>query len=120
VALVTTGQLRLKAKEYAESLLTVDENCGCTTCKNNYTRALLHMMFKENNALAAQLLTKHNIYYMMTLMRTMRQAIMEGPAQHTEFVRQFFRVQYPEGDVPLWAVEALATVDIEVSSTLKS
>ena len=71
VALVTTGSVRLKSKEHAEDLTPVDDQCRCSTCKN-YTRAVLHVMFKENNALAAQLLTKHNVSYMMRLMRTMR------------------------------------------------
>lgn len=72
VALVTAGSVRLKAKENAADLRPVDDHCKCTTCRN-YTRAALHTMFRENNALAAQLLTKHNVSYMMRLMRTMRQ-----------------------------------------------
>lgn len=71
VAFVPSGTLRLKAKECATSLEPINPHCGCTTCKH-FTKASLHMMFKENNPLASQLLTKHNIYYMMTLMRTMR------------------------------------------------
>jgi queuine tRNA-ribosyltransferase len=72
VALITTGSLRLKGKEHSADLGPVDAQCRCSTCRN-YTRAVLHVMFKENNALAAQLLTKHNVSYMMRLMRTMRQ-----------------------------------------------
>ncbi len=72
VALVPTGSLRLKARQYCADTAPVDETCGCSTCVN-YSRAALHIMFKENNPLASQLLTKHNLAYMMTLMRTMRQ-----------------------------------------------
>ena len=46
--------------------------CICTTC-DNYSRAMLHIMFREGNPLACQLLTIHNVSYMMRLMRTMRE-----------------------------------------------
>ncbi len=71
VAFVPSGTLRLKSKECSMDLTPVNPNCHCTTCKS-FTKASLHTMFKENNPMASQLLTKHNIYYMMTLMRTMR------------------------------------------------
>lgn len=68
VALVSTGSIRLKAEEFGKSLEKVDVHCECSCCRH-YTRAALHMMFKDNNALAAQLLTTHNVAYMMNLMR---------------------------------------------------
>ena len=71
-ALVPTGTIRLKAKEFAAQTGPVEEGCPCSCCAY-YSRAFLHVAFKEGNALAAQLLTKHNISYMMRLMRTMRQ-----------------------------------------------
>lgn len=139
VALVTKGSVRLKSKEHATELGPVDPECRCSTCKN-YSRAVLHVLFKEGNALAAQLLTKHNVSYMMRLMRTMRQvrsymlticvqrietyshnlvqAIMEGHEAHEAYVRNFFKIQFPAGDVPVWAVEALATADIHITTTL--
>jgi queuine tRNA-ribosyltransferase len=72
VAFVPSGTLRLKSKECGNDLSRIHSACRCTTCQH-FTRASLHMMFKENNPMASQLLTKHNIYYMMTLMRSMRQ-----------------------------------------------
>ena len=71
VAITPSGTMRLKAKEYSKDLLPVEEGCLCSTC-GHYSRAFLHTAFKDNNALAAQLLTIHNIAHMMTLMRTMR------------------------------------------------
>ncbi len=71
VALVKSGTMRLKAKEFESQLIPVEEGCKCTTCRD-FTRASLHVMFKENSPFASQLLTKHNVFYMMTLMRSMR------------------------------------------------
>mmetsp|Transcript_77285 Transcript_77285/g.151620 ORF Transcript_77285/g.151620 Transcript_77285/m.151620 type:complete len:449 (-) Transcript_77285:17-1363(-) len=117
VALVTSGSVRIKGKEHATDLRPVDSECRCTTCQN-YSRAALHVMFKETNSLAAQLLTKHNVSYMMRLMRTMREAIMQGPDAHEQYVRDFMKIQFPKGDVPTWAVEALATVGINITTTV--
>jgi queuine tRNA-ribosyltransferase len=69
-------------------------------------------MFKDNNALAAQLLTVHNIAYQMQLMRTMREAILHGADAHQAFIREFFKEQFPAGDVPRWVIDALASVNI--------
>ena len=116
VAFVPNGTLRLKGKDCAQSLTSIHPHCGCSTCAN-FTQAALHMMFKENNPMASQLLTKHNIYYMMTLMRSMRKAILEGDDEFEAFVLSFLQQMFPRGDVPLWTVEALASVDIHVSTT---
>lgn len=45
---------------------------------------------------------------------------MEGPAAHTAYVEEFMRLQFPQGDVPIWAVEALATADIHITTTLSA
>lgn len=115
MALISTGSIRLKAKEFERQLTPVDPLCRCTTCQN-YTRAILHVMFKENNPLASQLLTKHNVLYMMTLMRSMRQSIMEG--RFEQFVREFLSLQFPLGNIPIWVVDALSDAGITVSTTL--
>lgn len=43
---------------------------------------------------------------------------MDGPEVHAKYVQDFFAIQFPQGDVPIWAVEALATADIHVTTTL--
>ena len=135
VALTNEGALRLKLAAFSSDMRPVglagvpnstfsessnissSSKCECSTCLN-YTRAVLHAMFKDNNALAAQLLTVHNIAYQMQLMRSMREAILQGAEAHHAFIRGFFQEQYPNGDVPIWVVDALESVEIEVSSTL--
>jgi queuine tRNA-ribosyltransferase catalytic subunit len=116
VALVPTGTIRLKAKEFSKNTDPVEVGCPCSTCKH-YTKTFLHTAFKDNNALAAQLLTKHNISYMMRLMRTMREAILQGPEGFTAFVKSFLNTMFPKNDVPLWVVEALAEAGIAVTTT---
>lgn len=47
-------------------------------------------------------------------MREIRQSIIDGRLD--EYVREFFRKQFPKGDYPAWAVDALRVADIELSS----
>lgn len=116
VALVPSGTLRLKAKDFKADFSPVDSQCSCSCC-SHYSRAFLHTAFKDNNALAAQLLTTHNVAYMMRLMRSMREAIARGKAAHESFIRTFLATMFPEGDVPPWVVGALASVGIVVATT---
>ena len=125
VALTREGALRLKTQPYSTDMLPVGglvngkSYCKCSTCLI-YTRSILHTMFKDNNALAAQLLTTHNIAYLMQLMREMRESIIQGSLAHKAFINEFLSMYFPEGDVPLWVVEALGSVDIEVASKLST
>jgi len=60
--------------------------------------------------LAWQLITYHNIAYQMKLMRSIREAIIEG--KFPEFVKRFMILQYPKNDYPKWAVDALHVAGI--------
>ena len=111
--ILVIGSLKLKLKEFADQFIPLDPECQCSTCKN-YTRSLLHVMFKETNALASQLLTCHNISYMMRLMRSMRQAILDGPEAYINYVNRFLALQYPNNDVPSWVVSALDVAGVPV------
>ncbi len=119
VALVPAGTMRLKAKDYEAQYTPVDADCSCSTCKH-YTRAFLHALFKENNPLAAQLLTKHNIVYMMRLMRSMRKAILAGEEALEHFIRSYLDTMFPAKDVPLWVVDALRVAGYEIETTVTS
>ena len=48
----------------------------------------------------------------LRLMKSLRQSIMED--RFPEFVRNFMRDTYPDGEYPEWAVDALASVNIEL------
>lgn len=48
----------------------------------------------------------------------MLQSIMEGTEAYHKYVRDFMSIQFPAGDVPLWVVDALATADIHIETTL--
>jgi hypothetical protein len=77
-------------------------------------RAFLHTAFKENSPLACQLLTIHNVSYMMRLMRTMRESILQGQDAFTHYVRTFLTTLFPTGAIPQWVVDALQYAHIDV------
>ena len=76
-----------------------------------YTRAHIHnLTCKEQTG--AQLMTYHNITYMMKLMKDMREAIVAGYFE--KHVKNFFETQFPKHDYPTWATDALSSVQINL------
>lgn len=114
VALVPTGTLRLRHHEFTLDMRVLDEECTCQACTGNYSRQRLQQLLKASNPLAVQLLSLHNITYMMQLVREMRQAILEN--RYPDYCRSFVKNHYPDGAeaVPKWVVEALSAAGIEL------
>lgn len=55
----------------------VDPGCECYTCQH-FTRAYLHHLFMANELLAQRLGSYHNVYFIVNLVKRMREAILEG------------------------------------------
>lgn len=106
-ALVDEGSLRLKAKQHKDEVIPIEAHCQCPTCRH-YSRAYLHALLKDNDALASQLVTTHNVTYMMRLMRIMRDAILAGEDAYHKYINDFLWKQFPSGCVPSWALDALS------------
>ena len=122
-ALVPEGTLKLRNQSCKLYMGPIDDTCQCSTCRT-HSRSSLNYLFSENTTLAGQLLTVHNVAYMMQLVRKMRQAIINQT--YPAFVLQFIKIQFPMGKiqsrsggnsskVPLWVVEALNAVGIDIS-----
>ncbi|CAN6674071.1 hypothetical protein TRVA0_050S00474 [Trichomonascus vanleenenianus] len=119
-AITKHGVLNLKNRKYATDFSPIEEGCRCPVCRPKeedsgmgMTRAMVfHLAGKETAG--AHLLTLHNVYYQLELMRSARRAIMAD--EYPDFVRTFFYNWY-HGDMtkyPQWAIEALKTVDIDL------
>ena len=70
------GDLKLKNAVHRDDTRPVDESCGCYACQN-FSRAYLHHLHRANEILGARLNTIHNLFYYQTLMREMRDAIVQ-------------------------------------------
>ena len=109
-ALVRTGQLQLKQKQFSNDFTPIEADCTCLACKS-YTRSYLHCLLLEDTT-GAMLLTIHNIAYQLRLMSDIRTAIRED--RFPQFIQEFFSVLFPSKDYPAWAVDALASVNVKL------
>ena len=71
------GTIPVKAAKYREDFSPIDPKCGCYACKN-FTLAYIRHLMNVNEILGMRLLTIHNIYYFMNLMKEIREAIANG------------------------------------------
>ncbi len=76
MAYTSFGKVSIKNKQYEKDFGPLDPKCDCYTCRN-YSRAYLRHLFKAGEILSSILLTHHNIYYLLNLMKEVRQAIEE-------------------------------------------
>uniref|UniRef100_A0A8D2AAD8 Queuine tRNA-ribosyltransferase catalytic subunit 1 n=1 Tax=Sus scrofa TaxID=9823 RepID=A0A8D2AAD8_PIG len=112
-ALVPTGNLQLKKKQYEKDFRPIDPECACPTCQK-HSRAFLHTLLHSDNTAALHHLTVHNIAYQLRLMSAVRTSIVEK--RFPDFVRDFMRTMYGDPTLcPTWATEALASVGITLS-----
>ena len=74
--LTKNGPIKITKGLYAFQFEPIEHDCACPTCKN-YTLAYLHHLFKANELTALTLASIHNLHFMVELMKTYRQAILE-------------------------------------------
>ncbi|TPR07109.1 Ferric reductase like transmembrane component family protein [Aspergillus niger] len=92
-AVVPTGTLNLRHRSFAEDFRPVQEGCTCSICLPKeqgglgITRAYLHHLAAKETV-GAHLLTMHNVHYLLSLMGSARQAIIED--RFPAFLRDFF------------------------------
>ena len=87
------GDLKLKNAVHKDATRPVDDTCGCYACRN-FSRAYLHHLHRANEILGARLNTIHNLFYYLTLMREMREAIAQ---QRFAAFRQTFSTDRQRG-----------------------
>lgn len=71
------GDLVIKNARFADDPKPLDESCNCPTCAV-YSRAALRHLFVANEVTSVVLLTMHNLWFYLSLMREAREAIMTG------------------------------------------
>jgi queuine tRNA-ribosyltransferase len=71
------GRINVKAVKCREDFSPLDVGCECYTCKF-YTRAYIHHLFRAKDINAAILTSIHNEYFIVNLVKDMRQSIIDG------------------------------------------
>jgi len=84
----TTGVIKIRNSQYQFDTKPLDEACGCYTCRN-YSRAYLKHLDRCGEMLGSRLNTIHNLYYYLSLMQGLRDAIEKQALD--VFVKQFYQ-----------------------------
>ena len=82
------AKINLRNARFQKETGPVDPECGCSTCAQ-YSAGYLRHLLKTKELLAYQLLSTHNLYVYLTLMRQVRRAIRQG--RFGEFQASFLR-----------------------------
>lgn len=85
--MTSQGRLVVKNAKYERDFRPIDEKCDCYTCRN-YTRAYVRHLFKADETFGLRLTSYHNLYFLLNLMKQVRQAIMDDNL--LEFKQAFF------------------------------
>lgn len=77
VAFSTHWNIKIKNLKYREDASRLDSECDCKVCKN-YTKSYLRHLLIEEEMLWMQLLSYHNLYFLINLSKKARASILEG------------------------------------------
>lgn len=89
-AFTSCGKIIIRNSAHTEDFKPLDAKCGCYTCKN-FSRAYLRHLFNAKEMLGLILLSLHNVYFFLDLMRRIRAAIKED--KFAQF-KQMFLINY--------------------------
>ncbi len=97
-ALTRTGRINMRKVQYAADPDPIEPGCTCYACRN-FSRAYIRHLIKASEILAHQLLSIHNLHLLLTLMREMRAAILDGtfPGYAARFLAAYTPVGMPTG-----------------------
>ena len=70
------GKMVVRNAEYKEDFRPIEEDCDCYTCKH-FTRAYIRHLINAGEMLGAELLSIHNLHFLVNLTHQIREAIKE-------------------------------------------
>lgn len=75
-AFTSEGKITVRNGEFAHDQSPLDRACDCYCCRN-FTRAYLRHLFNAGEILGLRLVSFHNVYFFLDLMKKVREAIRE-------------------------------------------
>jgi queuine tRNA-ribosyltransferase len=79
-ALTREGRINLRNARFADDPDPIEPGCACYTC-THFSRAYVRHLTTANEILGHHLLTVHNLHLLLTIVREMREAVLEGRFQ---------------------------------------
>jgi queuine tRNA-ribosyltransferase len=70
------GRMIVRDNKYSTQFEPIDPTCSCYTC-THFTRAYISHLLKADEMFGLRLTSYHNLYFLIRLMREVREAIME-------------------------------------------
>ncbi|MDO8621067.1 MAG: tRNA guanosine(34) transglycosylase Tgt [Candidatus Levybacteria bacterium] len=70
-------RIDIKKSVFAKDKGPLDKNCNCYACQN-FTRGYINHLFRSSELLAYRLASYHNLYFIVNLVKKIREAILEG------------------------------------------
>ncbi len=96
-AMTRTGRINLMNANNAHDARPIEEGCDCYTCRN-FTRAYLRHLIVAKEMLASTLISIHNIFMLLQLVRDARETILAGTFDvfAADFLVNYQRIQAGE------------------------
>lgn len=85
-AFTSLGKIVIRNSPYIEDFTALDPNCSCFVCKE-FSRAYIRHLFNAEEMLGLILVSYHNIYFFLDMMRKIRTAIAQS--RFSEFKKEF-------------------------------
>ena len=80
------GNLTVKNAKYKDDFTPVDPDCDCYCCRN-FSRAYIRHLLNAGEILGGELLSIHNLRFLIKLMADMKQAILDD--RFGDFYKEF-------------------------------
>lgn len=96
-AMTHKGRVNIRNAKHQRDFSPLDAECECDTCRN-YSRAYLRHLIKADEILGLRLVTYHNLFFLLTLMKKIRQAIIDNnlPAFRDQFFMEYYGSKTPQ------------------------
>ncbi len=82
------GPMNIKKERFKKDSGTLDPDCGCRVCKK-YSRSYVRHLFNVGEYLAGQLITYHNLFFYLSMVKAARQNILAGTFD--EYYQEFYK-----------------------------
>jgi queuine tRNA-ribosyltransferase len=82
------GKIHIENLEFRADLTPIESDCPCYTC-THYCRAYIAHLFRGNEMLAGTLSSIHNVYFLVNLVKQIRQSILDDKFE--EFKEEFLK-----------------------------
>lgn len=70
-------RLQITKTAYAKDAGPLDKNCACSVCQT-FTRGYIHHLFRSQELLAYRLVSYHNMFFIVNLVKQIRESIING------------------------------------------